>query len=53
VMDEECLRPGDPTDFSMLEKMDKSLSTHPHFLSHKLASTAVRKSLTRDVSGSK
>lgn len=33
----------------MLEKMDRSLSTHPHYLSHKLANTSVRKSLTRDV----
>ncbi|OXA52598.1 unconventional myosin IC [Folsomia candida] len=48
LMDEECLRPGDPTDFTMLEKMDRSLSTHPHYLSHKLANTSVRKSLTRD-----
>lgn len=48
-MDEECLRPGDTTDFSLLEKMDKSLSSHPHYLSHKLASNVVRKSLTRDV----
>lgn len=48
-MDEECLRPGEATDYSLLEKMDKTLSSHPHYLSHKLATTAVRKSLTRDV----
>lgn len=49
LMDEECLRPGETSDFSLLEKMDKKLSSHHHYLSHKVAnSTMVRKSLTRD-----
>lgn len=48
-MDEECLRPGESTDMSLLEKMDKMLSSHNHYLSHKVANAATRKSLTRDV----
>lgn len=49
LMDEECLRPGDTSDFSFLEKMDKMLSSHNHYLSHKVANNQTRKSLTRDV----
>ncbi|CAL8120285.1 unnamed protein product [Orchesella dallaii] len=48
IMDEECLRPGDANDFSLLEKMDENLSSHNHYLSHKIANNVTRKSLTRD-----
>ena len=50
ILDEECLRPGDTSDLSFLHKMDEALSGHQHYISHKVASGDVRKSLTRDVS---
>lgn len=48
VLDEECLRPGDPTDSSLLNKLNTMLGTHPHYLSHKLASAKVQKTMGRD-----
>ncbi|XP_055706186.1 unconventional myosin IC isoform X1 [Phlebotomus papatasi] len=48
LMDEECLRPGDPTDLSFLAKMTNQLGNHPHYLCHNKASVAVQKIMGRD-----
>uniref|UniRef100_A0A8B9KS67 Myosin IHb n=1 Tax=Astyanax mexicanus TaxID=7994 RepID=A0A8B9KS67_ASTMX len=32
VLDEECLRPGEPTDLTFLEKLEEKLAGHPHFV---------------------
>ncbi|KAJ3661535.1 hypothetical protein Zmor_005928 [Zophobas morio] len=47
-MDEECLRPGDSTDMTMLTKLDKNLSYHNHFVSHKKADVKLQKIMGRD-----
>ena len=48
-MDEECLRPGDPTDLSFLEKLNSNLSSHPHYISHMKADIKTQKIMGRDV----
>jgi len=48
LMDEECLRPGDVTDLTFLDKMSKNLAKHPHFLSYDVASVADKKTIQRD-----
>lgn len=48
IMDEECLRPGDRTDITFLNKLEDCLADHPHFVSHKNASTFVQKTLNRE-----
>lgn len=30
--DEECLRPGEATDLTFLEKLEDTVKHHPHFL---------------------
>ncbi|XP_066509754.1 unconventional myosin-Ih-like, partial [Hoplias malabaricus] len=47
VLDEECLRPGDTTDLTFLEKLEEKMGNHPHFVTHKLADKKTRKSLDR------
>ncbi|XP_051906936.1 unconventional myosin-Ih [Hippocampus zosterae] len=47
LLDEECLRPGEATDFTLLEKMEEIIGGHPHFVTHKLADQKTRKSLAR------
>uniref|UniRef100_A0A8C1M770 Myosin IHa n=1 Tax=Cyprinus carpio TaxID=7962 RepID=A0A8C1M770_CYPCA len=47
VLDEECMRPGDATDLTFLEKLEEKMGNHPHFLTHKLADKKTRKSLER------
>ncbi|XP_008200294.1 unconventional myosin IC [Tribolium castaneum] len=47
-MDEECLRPGDSSDMTMLNKLDKNLSYHKHFISHKKADVKLQKIMGRD-----
>ncbi|KAG1678721.1 Myosin-IB [Nymphon striatum] len=32
--DEECLRPGEATDETFLTKLEHTVGTHPHFVSH-------------------
>uniref|UniRef100_A0A8C7NMT9 Myosin IHa n=1 Tax=Oncorhynchus mykiss TaxID=8022 RepID=A0A8C7NMT9_ONCMY len=32
VLDEECLRPGEATDFTFLEKLEEKMGSHPHFI---------------------
>ncbi|XP_044286459.1 unconventional myosin-Ic [Varanus komodoensis] len=48
ILDEECLRPGDATDMTFLEKLEETVRKHPHFLTHKLADAKTRKSLGRE-----
>ena len=48
-MDEECLRPGEPTDKSFLEKMNENLSSHEHYISHKKAGKDLQKTMSREV----
>lgn len=48
LMDEECLRPGDPTDLSFLRKMNDNLGDHAHYICHSRASTTIQKTLGRD-----
>ncbi|CAD7080323.1 unnamed protein product [Hermetia illucens] len=48
MLDEECLRPGDPTDMTFLEKMNDQLGYHEHYICHSKASTAVQKTMGRD-----
>nr|XP_055055414.1 unconventional myosin-Ih isoform X1 [Misgurnus anguillicaudatus] len=47
ILDEECLRPGEATDFTFLEKLEGRMSGHPHFVTHKLADQKTRKTLDR------
>uniref|UniRef100_A0A674A4F4 Myosin IH n=1 Tax=Salmo trutta TaxID=8032 RepID=A0A674A4F4_SALTR len=39
VLDEECLRPGEATDFTFLEKLEEKMGSHPHFITECFAST--------------
>ncbi|XP_062873463.1 myosin Ic, paralog b isoform X2 [Trichomycterus rosablanca] len=48
VLDEECLRPGDATDLTFLEKLENTLGGHAHFLTHKLADGKTRKLMSRN-----
>uniref|UniRef100_A0ABM5ENW1 Unconventional myosin-Ic isoform X2 n=2 Tax=Pogona vitticeps TaxID=103695 RepID=A0ABM5ENW1_9SAUR len=48
ILDEECLRPGDATDMTFLEKLEETVKNHPHFITHKLADAKTRKSLGRE-----
>uniref|UniRef100_A0A8B9GWC0 Myosin IHa n=1 Tax=Astyanax mexicanus TaxID=7994 RepID=A0A8B9GWC0_ASTMX len=47
VQDEECVRPGDATDLTFLEKLEEKMGNHPHFVTHKLADKKTRKTLDR------
>uniref|UniRef100_A0A671P4G2 Unconventional myosin-Ih-like n=1 Tax=Sinocyclocheilus anshuiensis TaxID=1608454 RepID=A0A671P4G2_9TELE len=47
ILDEECLRPGEATDFTFLEKLEEKMCGHPHFVTHKLADQKTRKTLER------
>ncbi|XP_024113501.1 unconventional myosin-Ic isoform X2 [Oryzias melastigma] len=47
LLDEECLRPGEATDLTFLEKMEEEIGGHPHFMTHKLADKKTRKTLER------
>ncbi|KAM8886765.1 unconventional myosin-Ih [Spinachia spinachia] len=47
ILDEECLRPGDATDLTFLERLEERMSNHPHFVTHKLADKMTRKTLER------
>ncbi|XP_075445447.1 unconventional myosin-Ic isoform X3 [Ascaphus truei] len=48
ILDEECLRPGEATDMTFLEKLEDTVKKHPHFVTHKLGDQKTRKSLGRD-----
>ncbi|XP_063058785.1 unconventional myosin-Ic [Engraulis encrasicolus] len=48
LLDEECLRPGDATDITFLEKMEDTLRNHAHFVTHKLSNGKTRKAVGRE-----
>uniref|UniRef100_UPI00398EEF66 unconventional myosin-Ic-like n=1 Tax=Pristiophorus japonicus TaxID=55135 RepID=UPI00398EEF66 len=48
ILDEECLRPGDATDLTFLEKLEETVGKHPHFVTHKLADQKMRKTMARE-----
>ncbi|XP_069686515.1 unconventional myosin IC isoform X2 [Periplaneta americana] len=48
LMDEECLRPGEPTDKSFLAKMNENLSNHGHYISHRKAGKDLQKTMARE-----
>ncbi|KAG7244038.1 hypothetical protein INR49_006199 [Caranx melampygus] len=35
IEDEECLRPGDATDLTFLERLEEKMGNHPHFVTYK------------------
>ncbi|XP_059920754.1 unconventional myosin-Ih [Gadus macrocephalus] len=47
ILDEECLRPGDATDLTFLERLEEKMGDHPHFVTHRLADITTRKTLDR------
>ncbi|XP_057688442.1 unconventional myosin-Ih [Corythoichthys intestinalis] len=47
ILDEECLRPGEATDLTFLERLEDKMGNHPHFVSHKLADKKTRRTLER------
>uniref|UniRef100_A0A667ZSR4 Myosin IH n=1 Tax=Myripristis murdjan TaxID=586833 RepID=A0A667ZSR4_9TELE len=47
ILDEECLRPGDATDLTFLERLEEKMGSHPHFVTHRLADKMTRKTLER------
>lgn len=49
-MDEECLRPGDPNDKTLLAKLNNRLGYHEHYISHMKADLKLQKIMSRDVS---
>ncbi|KAL4707231.1 hypothetical protein ACJJTC_008218 [Scirpophaga incertulas] len=48
ILDDECLRPGDATDASFLEKLSQKLDGHKHFKSHRKADVKMQKLMGRD-----
>lgn len=50
LMDEECLRPGDSSDLTLIAKMNKNLSYHKHYLAHEKADIRTQKTMARTVS---
>ncbi|XP_016142238.1 unconventional myosin-Ic-like isoform X1 [Sinocyclocheilus grahami] len=48
VLDEECLRRGDASDITFLEKLEDTLSGHAHFVTHKMANGKIRKAIGRE-----
>ncbi|CAG2120768.1 unnamed protein product, partial [Medioppia subpectinata] len=48
LLDEECLRPGDASDNTFLQKLELIVGTHPHFCSHNIADNKTKKILERD-----
>lgn len=48
-MDEECLRPGEPNDRTLLAKLNNRLNYHEHYISHEKADIKLQKIMGRDV----
>uniref|UniRef100_A0A8C9T656 Unconventional myosin-Ic n=1 Tax=Scleropages formosus TaxID=113540 RepID=A0A8C9T656_SCLFO len=48
ILDEECLRPGDASDLTFLEKLENTVGGHAHFVTHKLADGKTRKVMGRE-----
>ncbi|KAG2470339.1 MYO1H protein, partial [Polypterus senegalus] len=47
IEDEECMRPGEATDLTFLDKMEEKIGNHPHFVTHRLADQKTRKTMER------
>ncbi|XP_068186480.1 unconventional myosin-Ic-like [Antennarius striatus] len=48
ILDEECLGPGETWDASFLEKLEDTLSDHPHFVTHKSANGKTRRVMSKE-----
>lgn len=48
ILDDECLRPGDATDASFLEKLNMHLDRHAHYKSHRKSDIKTQKMMGRD-----
>jgi len=48
ILDEECLRPGDATDSTFVEKLEATVGKHKHFMTHALADSKTRKGIGYD-----
>ncbi|XP_034239658.1 unconventional myosin IC isoform X2 [Thrips palmi] len=48
LLDEECLRPGEPTDLSLLAKFNEHLDGHPHYVCHRTADKQTQKTMQRE-----
>uniref|UniRef100_A0A6Q2Z4I8 Myosin Ic, paralog b n=1 Tax=Esox lucius TaxID=8010 RepID=A0A6Q2Z4I8_ESOLU len=48
ILDEECLRPGDASDITFLEKLEDTVGGHAHLTTHKLADGKTRKVMGRE-----
>ncbi|XP_050350768.1 unconventional myosin IC isoform X2 [Nymphalis io] len=48
ILDDECLRPGDATDLSFLEKLSQRLDGHAHYKSHQKVDSRTQKLMGRD-----
>ncbi|KAK8726216.1 hypothetical protein OTU49_010428 [Cherax quadricarinatus] len=49
LLDEECLRPGDATDLTFLNKMNSHLATHNHYFSYETSDNSkVKKTINKD-----
>uniref|UniRef100_A0A673YVS8 Unconventional myosin-Ic n=1 Tax=Salmo trutta TaxID=8032 RepID=A0A673YVS8_SALTR len=48
ILDEECLRPGDASDITFLEKLENTVGGHAHLTTHKLADGKTRKVMGRE-----
>ncbi|XP_078484036.1 unconventional myosin-Ic isoform X1 [Ciona intestinalis] len=45
ILDEECLRPGEATDNTFLSKLEETVGKHPHFITHALGDSKMRKTI--------
>lgn len=48
LLDEECLRPGEVSDITFLDKMEKTIGEHAHFISHATSGYSERKTIQRE-----
>ncbi|XP_065890245.1 unconventional myosin-Ic-like [Dysidea avara] len=48
ILDEECLRPGEVSDDTFLERLCKGVGNHAHFISHQTTDYEGRKTLARN-----
>lgn len=48
LLDEECLRPGEASDLTFLDKMEKTIGEHAHFVSHATSGYSERKTIQRE-----
>jgi len=48
ILDEECLRPGDSSDITFLNKLTDVLGKHPHFATHQSADSKWKKKLQHE-----